>query len=266
MRRRLFLFLFLFLSACASTLDLQRVVHQAPDLLVILDKREIQASPSFHAPYSHPAVISPSHLQQILESVTVQPRAGFLKSLFSGENKKRPLFNQETVQLMALQFSQALAKADPSERIDFFHTLPKNSVTDAVTSGFLLVKDKQLHLRVQHYQVPLRKGSHPSSVGRGIPNSEKAKFAFILSEGDHMAHRSFKNVIGLSGSDSHWLVIDYAAFSSPSRESAPASLPLPKKNESEVEERLRTLKHLWKEGLISDEDYIEKKKTILKAF
>lgn len=266
MRHFVLALFFLSLVSCTNKALLQRTVHQAPDLLIILDKGGGQAS-SLAPPYDHPATITPERLQLVLRSVKVQPRTGLLNSIISGEKKQRPLFDSETAQPIAIRLAQALAEAGPSERIDFYHTLPKNPHTNFITSGFLLVKGQQLHLRVNHYKVPLRKGFPPSSVGQGIPPSEKGKHAFAVSEADHMTHRRFRNVIGLTGSDPHWLVIDYAALSFPSpNPPSPSKVSPPPLSKKALEEKLRTLKRLRKEDLITEEEYLEKKRSILKNF
>ncbi|HIE65380.1 MAG: SHOCT domain-containing protein [Nitrospira sp.] len=266
MRYLVLTFLFLSLVSCTNKAQLQRTVHQAPDLLVLLDKGGRQAS-SFSSPYDHPVAISPKRLQLLLSSVKVQPSTGLLNSIISGEKKRRPLFDSETAQAMAIRISQALAEADPSEQINFYHSAPENAHAVSITSGFILVKGKQLHLRINHYESPLRKSFPLTSVGKRIPPSEKGKYAFALSEADHMTHRRFKNLIGLVGSDPHWLVIDYAALSFPSPDpsfpSKDSSLPLSTKT---LEEKLRTLKHLRKEDLITEKEYLEKKRSILKMF
>jgi hypothetical protein len=266
MRHFIPVFLFLSLVSCTNKSILQRIVHQTPDFLIVLDKGGEEVS-SFFSPYDHPATISPERLRLLLMSVKVQPRTGLLNSIISGEKKWRHLFDSETVQAVAIRISQALAEAGPSERINFYHTLPKDSNTVSITSGFLLVKEERFHLRVNHYLSPLRKGFPPTSVGRGMPSSEKGKYAFALPEGEHMTHRRFKNILGFSGSDPRWLVIDSAALSfpapNPSLPSKDSSSPLSTKV---MEEKLRTLKHLRKENLITEEEYLEKKRSILKRF
>ncbi len=266
MRHLVLATLFLLLVSCTNSALLQRTAHQAPDLLIVLDKGGGQAS-ALSSSYDHPATISPERLELLLTSVKVQPRTGLLNSIISGDKKRRPLFDSETAQHLAPRFSQALAEAGPSERIDFYHTLPKDAHRVSITSGFLLVKGEQLHLRINHYKVPLRKDFPPSSVGKGILPSEQGKYAFALSEADYMVHRRFKNVIGLSGSDPHWLIIDYAALSSPPPSPPSPSEVSPVLSETKaLEEKLRALKRLRKEDLITEEEYLEKKRSILKSF
>lgn len=256
--------LFTLITACTSTSHLQRIAHEADELLLVLDQREISANPAFEAPYDHPAEIAPADLEKILTSIQVKPDEGMLMSFFS-EKKRTRLFNSKTVSQTASELSKALALANPLEKVDFYQMSPLDEENVSVTSGFLLVKGGQLHLRIDRYNVPLLKGRHPSRAGLGLKPSEEGKYAFALAEGKQMTHRTYKNVFGLPASEAHWLVIDYADF--PDQVLEPGTAPV----STEVapltlEERLRTLKHLRDEGLITEEDYTEKKKTLLKDF
>jgi len=270
MRHTFLALLFFSLAACASQADLRPVIHQGRDLLVVLDKEEVQ---DFPVPYEHPINISPKRLQWVLEALRIQPQPGFLKSLFAGESEKRPLFDAEKATLMSRSLSQALARAKPSEHIVFYDTQPKPNKANInlITSGFFLLKGGRLHLHLEHYRVPLRKGRSLSRVGRGLSIADKSKFTFALMKGDHIRQRHFKGVLGLEQTDPHWLMIDYAAFSSAMINNSSSSLSLPESRKSNLkqpslEEKLRTLKHLWEEKLISEEEYIEKRKAVLEDF
>ncbi len=257
------LLLCLLISACASGPSLQRTLHQEEALLVVLDQSPVSAQPDFETPYSHPAQISADDLENILGTIRTTPDKGMLMSLFSKKDIK-PLFPTETLPLVAAHISDALSKATPDERVNFYQTLPLNSANVLATTGFLLVKDNMLHLRVEHYKAPLRKGSHPSRTGMNIRPTEKGKYAFSLHEGQKMTHRSYKNVLGLSGSDPHWLVIDYTHFPAPGTETQVGSESPTLEPKKSLEERLRTLKHLKEEGLITEEEYNQKKQSLLK--
>jgi len=260
MRYLVFFSLLIWITACAGTSHLQRVAYQEDDLLIVLDQQAVSNAPDFEGPYAHPANISRSELKKILASVKVGPQTGMLMSLFS-KDEMRPLFDTGAADKVAEQFSRALADAAPHEKINFYQMKPHNKSNVFVTSGFLLVKAGKLHLRVNHYQVPLRKGRHPSRAGLGLKQSEKGRYAFELVEGKKMAYRSYKNVLGLPGADLHWLVIDYADFPDP------AVRPIEEAETPEtLEERLRALKRFRDEGLITEEEYREKKQSLLKDF
>lgn len=261
MRHKFLLILSFSLAACAGNAHLQRITYDGVDHLIVLDKGKVPTSPSFLGPFQHPTMISPDLLQEILESVQVNPNGGILSALISGKDTIQPLFDSGAAQLISVQLSQALAKADPSERAIFYHAVPRNAAEVSLTSGFLLVKDKRLHLRIDHYKVPHRKRNPFPRVGNDILPSEMIKYRFALSENTQMAHRTFKNVFGFEGSDPQWLVIDYLGFIPPSIERTPSL----EKNER-LEKKLRVLKRLKEEGLISEEEYTEKKRSLLREF
>ncbi len=261
MKRQFLIILSFFLASCAGNAHLQRVVHEESDYLVVLDKGDVPVSPSFEGPFQHPVTITPESLQGILESIQVVPSSGILNALISGKDETQPLFDSISIQRISSKLSQALSKADPSERAGFYHALPRNAAGVYLTSGFLLVKDKQLHVYVKHFKVPHRKRQPFSTVGNGIPPSEMTKYRFVLLENKQMAHRTFKNIFGFEGSNPRWLVVDYLGFTPVSKKSHPLS-----DLTERLEEKLRTLKRLKEEGLISDDEYTEKKRSLLMEF
>ncbi len=262
MRYFIFFSFFILITACAGPSHLQRVALEEDDLLIVLDQQAILDVPELEAPYAHPAQIPASEMKKVLASLKVGPQTGMLMSFFS-KDETNPLFAPNTTEKIAIRFSQALAEASPHEKINFYQMTPGDGNTVAVTSGFFLVKNGKLHLKVNHYQVPLLKGRHPSRAGLGLKQSEKGRYAFELVEGKKMAYRSYKNVLGLPGSDRHWLVIDYADFPNPE---SPTTVRSPALPPATLEERLRTLKRFRDEDLITEEEYREKKQSLLKDF
>jgi hypothetical protein len=283
-RHAMVLFALLMTVSCASGPAYRRVVYREPQLLVALDRSEIQASPSVERAYDHPASISPSLIQQALDSVSVQQERGLLMSMVFGKTEKNALFDPESSAAISAELSRALAQAGPEERVDFYQTLPRDSMTVSVTSGLLFVKGKRIYLRVNHYKAPLGKDDPPTAVdGEQTSNpAEKKELDFALLEGPHQVHRTYRNWLGFTESDSRWLLIDYYALAAsspkeaskveptapviPSPSLSPPSTSPPPVLEGGLEEKLKTLKHLREEGLISEEEYIEKKRALLKDF
>ncbi len=263
MRIVAFLSLLIGISACTMPTHLQRVAHQEDELLIVLDQHPLSNLPDYEGPYAHPAKIPSADMKKILKSIKVGPQTGMLMSLFS-KDELSPLFDADSTDKLAEQLSQALAEAAPLEKINFYQMKARNAAHVAVTSGFIFVKAEKLHFKVNQYEMPLRKGRHPSRAGLGLKQSEKGRYAFELLEGKKMTYRSYKNVLGLPGADRHWLIIDYADFPDP-------AVQMPETMNSQLrattlEERLRTLKHLRDEGLITDAEYSEKKQSLLKDF
>lgn len=272
----IFLVLILPIVSCASEAGFKRVVHQDADLLVILDRREIPTSPSIEPVYDHPSSISPAVLQRTLEAIRVQQEPGLLMRLIAGKAEERPLADPAAVALLAVKLSNALAEAGPQERVDFYQVSPRDAVTRSVSSGTVFVKDHMLHLRLDHFRAPLEKDEPPTAVNQasGRPD-EKKETAFALVEGPQLVHRRYKNWVGISESDPRWLIADYAVLAAETLRSGGGAaveaptLPPPPLNpspEGGLEEKLRTLKHLRDEGLISEQEYIDKKRALLKGF
>jgi|GEM_PF-2341847 len=275
---RLLLPLFcLSLLSCAAHGKLQRVVAQEDDLWVTLDGRTISASPPIVASYSHPASISPELIEKALGSVSVRQSPGLLMALFARGEVIHPLFDPQSLPVLSSKLSLALAQAGPLERVDFYQILPRNRVLVSVTSGILFIKDQRLYLQINHFKAPLNQGERPTVLdGRSATaEMEQAEAQFNLIAGPHGVLRSYRNWIG-TGSDPHIVVIDYLALN-PSESAgrsaaAPSPLPASPKSpgappaEGTLEEKLRALQHLRDEGLITEEEYSEKKRSLLKDF
>ncbi len=263
MRYTVLLFFSFFLVSCAGNAHLRRVVHQAPDFLVELDQLKIAASPDFPTPYDHPFTISPSALQDVLQSLEVVPGGGFLKTLFSGKAKQLSIFDSKDITLVATQLSKALSKASSGEKVHFYYSVPKDSSKVLVSSGVLVFKDKRLHLRLNYYRIPMRKGSKMRTAEQGIPRSEKGRYSFTLFEDELRRHRRYKNSFGFDSTDEHWLVIDYQGIAAAALLPPAPVFTIPTKT---LEERLRTLRRFKEEGLITEEEYRKKKASLLKEF
>jgi len=198
-----------FLVSCAGNTHLRRVVHEAPTLLIELDQVKIAASPDFPAPYDHPFNISADALQDILQSLEVVPGGGFFKMIFSGKDKQSKIFDAKDMKRVSIQLAKALSEASSGEKVHFYYSVPKDTSKVLVSAGMLVFKDERLHLRLNYYRIPMRKGSRMRSAEQGILRSEKGRYTFTLFEDNFRQHRRYKNSFGFEGTDDHWLVIDY---------------------------------------------------------
>jgi len=263
MRYMVLLFFSFFLISCAGNAHLRRVVHQTPEFLVELDQVKIATSPDFPSPYEHPFLISPEALQDVLQPIEVIPGGGFLRMLFSGKKKQRSIFLSKDMASVSKQLSKALAAAGPSEKVHFHYAIPKDSSKVLVSSGVLVFKDNRLHLRLNYYRLPMKKGRLLRTAERSIPRSEKGRYSFTLFEDELRRHRQYKNAIGFDATDEHWLVMDYQGIAAKALLPQNPISPAPIKT---VEERLRRLKRFKEEGLINEQEYRKKKAALLRAF
>lgn len=126
------------LAGCASLPPPQVVYHDA------LTAVQLRADPRAEYGHSHPAVISPEQMTQILDGVRVQNRRDPLLSLMTGQPEAIPAFSTGEIRDLAPQLSKALAMATPQELVTFYRRVSDSEVGLGVTSGGLFVQEGNL--------------------------------------------------------------------------------------------------------------------------
>ena len=211
------------------------------------------------AGYQHPLSLSASEIERLLKSIQVRYRPGILQRLFSGPHPEtEQAFSDEEIQRMSVGISKALATATSADRINFRLKHPRGILTPSLTTGVVYVKEDHLVIILGNYQYTLPAGADDSSDRLTDPlDIQDGQTATIIpgpfQEPFQTERRSLKN---------RALSIDYKGLlaSQPEQQAqTPDTAP-------GFEEKLNTLKRLRDQGLITEEDYQEKKKELLKEF
>jgi hypothetical protein len=124
----------------------------------------------------------------------------------------------------------------------------------------LFVKDDRLQFILGNYRYIAPSMISDTSVGLDNPLNTRDSGTATLVPGPFQTlhetdRRNLKN---------RWLLIDFKSLLQ-NGEKAPSVVPVPE-TETSLEERLRTLKRLRDEGLITEEEYSQKKQDLLKEF
>lgn len=241
--------------------------------------------------FDHPAEIPPGRLKELLASVAVRKRTGLLSVIFS--DKPFRAFSDAQLDLLSTQLSTALAKAAPEEMVLFYFNAPESHEQLRVTSGGVYVRKETLVVVLANYRYtalwsdqasgrpyvsasaardnPLYaypEGTYQLVVGAGQERlgGEEGWFNKIFGSSD----RRSGVVLALNAPPSPAAVESAAApapASSPGPAAAPAPVPPPVASPlpTPLEDKLRQLKKLHDEGLISDADYEAKKQELLKG-
>lgn len=120
-------------------------VYEDPANFVRLELDHEIADESASA-YSHPVRLTERQMREILEGLLVRERQTFLEGLFLDAPQKEPAFDPDEVAFLAPRLVDALAEANPEERVTFYLSRPQSSIKREVTSGGLYVRDDHLHL------------------------------------------------------------------------------------------------------------------------
>jgi hypothetical protein len=227
-------------------------------------------------PFDHPREVSEAEMRKALGSL-MYFRPGFF-SITGQKGKEYRLFTTEEIDTLSGHLAQALATADSSQWVDFsINTFRGQSLVGSFrqSDGVMFIKDGKLH-------VALRNISAKTGIDEGNLNS------FDPTRG----YRSTTRLQALPGQEQvadNWVVMDLNNLPSPpvnasveepsldlniSRPREDAPEPAPAATEpspapaapgpaKSATERLRELQNLYDQGLITEQEYQEKRKKIL---
>lgn len=149
----LLLTLYFLLSACAIPHVPARTVYEDPVNYVRLeeDPGVLPEWPPGH--HSHPAVMGPERLRGILSGVRIQEHRIALQRWIQGEAPLVPAFNDEELELLSVQVSEALGEAQYNERVTFYLSQPQTSARRLITSGGIYVQGTELHVILGNWQI-----------------------------------------------------------------------------------------------------------------
>ncbi len=218
-------------------------------------------------------------MARILESIQIHVAQKKLIKLFSAPRPdQETAFSDKEINRLAPHFSQALLQADPNDKIYFQFKHRKGLFRGGMTTGVLFVKEDRLHFILGNYKhiPPVKRTDiyrqvddriQDSTIGINNPLNTKDIGVVSIVPGAFQEIRETEK----DNLKDRWLMIDYKTLlqakksphgpemTSPSK----TSITLPKPT---LEERLKTLKKWKEEGLISEEEYTEKKQDLLKEF
>jgi hypothetical protein len=234
--------------------------------------------------HNHPYYFTGSGLANILSSIYYKQ-----KSLIKASSGKKKLFRKEELQTIIPPIISAFSMATDSQDILVFSTSDKVLLADSQSYFSMFISDSDLNIVFSTIQ-----SKKNINDGRAFRKSNKAKF-----EDPFDVKRSSRwSLVPMGGQRfapgrQNWLIIDLSSnlFGVASTDNANISdntndISIPsdrsraierkirtdknfieeKKNYQDVREKLKELKVLSDEGLISEQDYELKKKELLNKF
>ncbi|MBX3619171.1 MAG: SHOCT domain-containing protein [Rhizobacter sp.] len=246
-------------TAAAAAESAQRLWQIGEFTAIRLVPREEGAEPT-----QHPAAVPPEQLRQMLASVRVMLRG-----------KSEALFTADELNELVEPLAQALAAATPADDLLLLSTSRRSEVLLAPKSGLtarLFVQANALNLIVHDARLEFM----GAWIGTRIPpkftyGSRKAASGVQLQSATGASRRA------------DWLALPLAATSAapapvampaampapaPAPPGTPAAAPAPVRDPAffqEQEQRLRALKRLLDQGLITEAEYQQKRREIVQS-
>jgi hypothetical protein len=220
-------------------------------------------------PFSHPFHWSPEQWKPILRSIYVRTRGQGVLFLPAPSGLTRPAFTPAEVDYLSETLARAFPQAQPSEVVVFGLASQKTREMTEIMTGAWYVKDAQLHLILGNY----REAVTMSSVRELLWQDPLHMIAGALYEfvpGPHQSlTREDDGIETFLLPEAPQLTLNYRQLSldgPPIDGGREKDMPPSTHQGSSLEGKLKRLKQIHDEGLITDDEYAAKKKALLDEF
>jgi hypothetical protein len=241
------------LSACGSTgvidSDSQVVSYEYRPQFGYVRIQRIEAGAADNA---HPFDISVDALRQALASLEVEGSVSI---------SAKPMFTDEELEEIVPHLVAALAKAGPKEDVTFAvtgrHGMFGSYSSKSVTTGRLFVRDRQLSI-VFGLVHELYEGGE---LGPSVPSFPPGSRAYRPDS----VWRLVPKIGRLADKRVDWLMLDTTKLPTPRAKAGDAGAAGADSRYQEIQSRLNVLSRLKADGLITEEEYSERRRVILQG-
>ncbi len=160
---------FLLSVGCAVGAIPGEIVYQDPTTFVRIEPDPSVIPDKPQAAHTHPAAIAAEDFRAILAGFRVRDHRLRLYAMLAGEAPWKPVFTDKEIEVLAPRLSEALEKADPSERVIYYLSNPRTSIKREVTSGGLYVQGNRLHFVIANHDVQYGVPAHGVVYDRRYP-------------------------------------------------------------------------------------------------
>ena len=253
------------MDACARGAHDPRIDGQPDHRYVILERRQGAQPREMSDGSVHRGGIAESSWERILGDIYVRPRKSFF-SMGTGDSELVPAFVEDDRHYLAKSLSEAFLKAGPQEIVLFYISRSREPGVTEITSGGWCIRDSQIHLIMANYRQAVSMAFIEEKI-RIDPLRPAGHTFYDIVPRAHQILRSGRGSINMIFPEAPELVIDYHALASGFPESTPAGNARVSEDTldhgRQLEDRLRSLEHLRKQGLITDEEYHHKRQQLL---
>lgn len=242
---------------------------EEPDRFVRLQvyTRDRQADGTQH--FSHPFRWGAEQWKPILRSIHVQKQGEGVLFFPAPNGPTLQAFTPAEVEYLSETLTRAFAQAQPSEMVVFGLTSPKTQEMTEITTGAWYVKDAQLHLILGNYREAFTMSSIRELLWQDpLHMMTGALYEFV--PGSHQSlHREGNGLGTFLIPEAPEIVLTYQQLSlgAPPGEGGQEKGSSPSAyQDSSLEGKLQRLKQIRDDGLITDDDFVAKKKALLDGF
>jgi hypothetical protein len=222
------------------------------------------------ARFAHPLVLRPDEWAGLLTRIKVQSyQDSFVFT--TAKNPPADAFEPNEIAYLSAKLSEAFSRAFPDEWVVFGLSRTRAAPLTEITTGGWFVEGTTLHLILANYRHGVIKAGVREQLWKDPLRSDTKLYVEILPGEAMTVGKGKLRLSGLMLTEGAELFIDYKKLLETMPAIQPAAQPRPTApsptppNQS-VEDRLRALKGLRDQGLITEDEYREKKKQVLESF
>jgi hypothetical protein len=247
------------LSGCSQPSLLMRTINEDEARSVRLQARHGEVrDDSVAVKFAHPVALGEPEWGHLLANILIQEQKKILS--LGGQPVLRPAFDQDARRYLAKYLAEGFHKARPDEWVVFYLSRPRESGVVEIDSGGFFVEGERLHLILANYRQPVSMSFIRERIWNDPLHPAGDGFYEIVPQHDQtlewvrrkdLTQSFFKQVSDLS--------IDYTAQLLGDVGDGAAV-------KTSIEDRLRTLKRLRDDGVISEEQLRLKQDRLLEQF
>ena len=267
----LFLSLLLILvhQSCLGPLPSSRPVCgncENQDHFVRLEKVNADFLPDLAPPFSHPFKLAPNEWTEIFSTLYVQKlKPGFL--IWGGKENKEPAFTEEEIHYLSTTLPQAFEQAQPDEMVVYALSQSPFSNISEISTGGLFVKNNDLIVVLSNHRYAVSLPGIREMLWEHPLRSEGVLYDLV--GGDHQTIRK-QNLFEIQPTPLR-MTIAYKALlfgtpepSNPDSELSKSASPADQQSSKRsIEANLAMLNRLKTQGLITEDEFQQKKKELL---
>lgn len=261
-------------QSCLATSRVEAPVREEPDRFVRVEARYGDPDRGGVARFNHPLVLSEKEWTRLLENVWVRHEPGAI-ALVSPQEPSVPAFTSEEIAFLSKWLNKAFKHAHSDEWVVFGLTRRRSPELTEITTGGWFVGGDRLYLRLANYRHVVTMLSVRKQLWDDpLQSMEERYYSFAV--GDYQsASLVGGGVMGdIRGTSIPQLAIDYGGL----LKLAPGVKPVQKSDipqpaisleqgpGTDTTKKLRDLKQMRDEGIITEEEYRTKKKQLLDRY
>lgn len=216
-------------------------------------------------PFSHPIGLRAEQWKPILQSIHMKKHSQGI--LFSGPpGPAVPAFAPEEVDYLSETLTRAFAQAQPSELVVFGLTSARTAEITEITTGAWYVKGPQLYLILSNYHEGVTMANVRELLWQDPLHMIAASLYDFVPGPHHNVIREGSSLGSFLIPEALQLALAYQPLSVGARMvdgGSEKGLRLSVQPDSSLEEKLKRLKQLHVDGLITADEYTAKKKSLL---